>query len=226
MTPEQLGLKFRDDPRHRKQDETVFAEVVLGDCYGLRSIADRLRDARLIVDVGAHVGCFTAWAYYLAENTFCEFVCVEACPENQELLRSNVFPYAEVIRAACTYDVGPMLLNSVFEGGTATGGSIVVSGAPGSYDRELYRLDTRPLPTVTLEEVCRGDPVDVLKLDCEGSEFSILEHADMSRVKYVVGEYHGRVKFLELVRRKYADWKFEDPTGGEIGQFRLTNPRF
>ena len=62
-------------------------------------------------------------------------------------------------------------------------------------------------PTITIEEICSKyhfPRIDVLKLDCEGSEFSILENCDLSLLRMVVGEYHHeeqqdvRPQFLEV----------------------------
>lgn len=46
--------------------------------------------------------------------------------------------------------------------------------------------------TVTLTEVlARADgPVRLLKLDCEGAEYSILDGVDLSRVRQICGEAH------------------------------------
>jgi methyltransferase family protein/methyltransferase FkbM-like protein len=67
--------------------------------------------------------------------------------------------------------------------------------------------------------------IDVLKLDCEGSEFSILDHTtSLDRIGAIVGEYHGRERFLELVARRFADWEFRILREGDIGTFWLINP--
>ena len=106
-------------------------------------------------------------------------------------------------------------------------GAVVETEAPPAIDG--YWLDARPLATVTLETLMEQHGlswIDVLKLDCEGSEFSILENtASLDRIGAIVGEYHGRERFLELVARKFADWQFRVIREGEIGTFWLVNPR-
>jgi hypothetical protein len=88
-----------------------------------------------------------------------------------------------------------------------------------------YWLDGRPLPTITLEQIIAEhhlERIDVLKLDCEGSEFSILENTtSLDRIGAIVGEYHGRERFLELVSRRFADWEFRIVRDGDPGTFWL-----
>ena len=94
---------------------------------------------------------------------------------------------------------------------------------------EEYWLDARPLATLSLEALMSEhalERIDVLKLDCEGSEFSILEHTtSLDRIGAIVGEFHGRERFLELIARRFADWKFRMIRDGDLGTFWLVNPR-
>jgi len=43
-------------------------------------------------------------------------------------------------------------------------------------------------------------------------------------VKLIVGEWHGRDAFRELVARKYPDWKFTVWRDGQFGIYWLANP--
>ncbi|MGH9543466.1 MAG: FkbM family methyltransferase [Terriglobales bacterium] len=92
-----------------------------------------------------------------------------------------------------------------------------------------YWLDGRPLATITLEELMAQtqiDRIDVLKLDCEGSEFSILENTgSLDRIGAIVGEFHGRKRFDDLVRRKFSDWRLRILRDEDPGTFWLINPR-
>jgi ADP-heptose:LPS heptosyltransferase len=88
-----------------------------------------------------------------------------------------------------------------------------------------YWLDGRPLATVTLEQIIADhhlERIDVLKLDCEGSEFSILQNTtSLDRIGAIVGEYHGREQFLELVARRFAGWQLRIVRDGDPGTFWL-----
>ncbi len=92
-----------------------------------------------------------------------------------------------------------------------------------------YWADLRPIETVTLEQLAEKyglERIDFLKLDCEGSEFSILQNTTMlERIGVIVGEYHDRARFLKLVAERFADWALRILKDGELGVFWLTNPR-
>ena len=161
--------------------------------------------------------------------------------------------FATVLQAAVTYDKDIALLNAVFPNCVSTGGSTVVPrralerkvGASPSRDQDgqakgyvfsdrngeqtkEYWADFRPVPTVTLEDIFdkfKLDRIDILKLDCEGSEFSILgSTTSLDRIGVIIGEYHGKESFLKLVRVRFADWKLHVRRDGDLGIFWLTNP--
>jgi len=91
-----------------------------------------------------------------------------------------------------------------------------------------YWVDTRPMRTITLETLMAEqelDWIDVLKLDCEGCELDLLDQCQvLDRVGMIVGEFHGRERFLALVAERLPDWKFEILRDGDPGTFWLTNP--
>jgi FkbM family methyltransferase len=136
------------------------------------------------------------------------------------------------VHAACSYEPGEIvLLNSVKSGGTATGGSTVISGAAAeSTYGHLYWTDQRPLAKVTLEDLMARlgvDRIDVLKLDCEGSEFSILAGTpSLDRIGFIFGEYHGFNRWEEFRRSRFSGWNYGHMhTGGDLGIFHYENPR-
>lgn len=221
---------------HGQQDRDVIAEVIHGNGYRLDLRGDG-GEAPLVVDVGAHIGTFAK--LFHARNPTAEIWCCEVCPENWDCLARNVRGegIGRVVCGAITYEQGDLvLLNSYKPGGTATGGSRVVEAeeVPSAQAfGHLYWCDRRVIDKFTLEQIMTWagrDWIDVLKLDCEGSEFSILEHGPMERVGFICGEYHGWARFDELRRRKFADWDFGHMhrSGGgpdALGIFHLVNPR-
>jgi FkbM family methyltransferase len=219
------------------QDLVVVEDIAERDSYHI----DELPMPRpVIVDVGAHIGCFSKRLH--ERNPLARIFAVECCPENVPALEKNIGAFATVIQAALTYEADVALLNAVFPNCETTGGSMVVARegvrqqlAAGELlasaaDRpRQYWGDLRPLRTMTLEELLTRhglEWIDVLKLDCEGSEFSILGHTpSLERIGLIVGEYHGRQRFHDLVRRRFADWPLTILKEGELGTFWLVNPR-
>jgi FkbM family methyltransferase len=90
------------------------------------------------------------------------------------------------------------------------GGSLI-----GPIDHELlaagisvpgYRRIPQPVVAITLAEVLGaiGD-IDLMKLDCEGCESSVLGSADLEslrRVRFMTGEYHGLDRFYRAIRNR------------------------
>lgn len=76
-----------------------------------------------------------------------------------------------------------------------------------------------------MEDLSRAyafEAIDLLKLDCEGSEFSFLGNTSMlSKVRIIVGEYHGRERFHKLVAERFSDWHLTILREGNLGLFRL-----
>ncbi len=212
------------------QDVGVLEEVIARDTYKT-SYFGRWRDGpQVVVDVGAHIGSF-AWLWHAKDPT-AKIVCIEACPENIEILQANVGDFAQVVHAACTYEPGNLaLLNTVMHAGNGTGGSTIVP-ATGLQDSttfgHTYRLDFRPMPKITLEEamaLAGDDCIDLLKLDCEGSEFDILEHGPLDRIAMIVGEYHGQARWNQFRTRRMPNWDYGHmAAGGELGIFHYRNP--
>jgi FkbM family methyltransferase len=194
----------------------------------------------VVVDVGAHIGCFTKRLHDRKPGS--RLIAVECCPENLSALMKNVGAFATVVQAAVTYEPEVALLNAVYAGCRSTGGGTIISRAelqqrlknrqvaekPGLDMPSEYWADLRPLRTLSLEQLMAEqgwERIDVLKLDCEGSEFSILRGTcSLDRIGLVVGEYHGKERFLELIRERFSSWDFRVLRDGDLGTFWLANP--
>lgn len=211
------------------QDLVIVDDVYYQDCYKLGIIPTTISEARVVVDIGAHIGTFARRVHEL--NPAAKIICVEACPENLEALRANVGQFAEVVHAACTYEPGELgLLNAVRPNCTSTGGSIVKPiDLVGDLAEGEYWPDRRPVPKVTLEQLRERfgfESIDLLKLDCEGSEYSILGNCDLSRIRFAVGEYHEHARWEEFRAARLADWDYGHMSqADDAGNFHLRNTR-
>ena len=212
------------------QDWAIVADVYHEDCYRLRQV-EPYRTNETIVDVGACIGAFERLAR--ERNPDSHVYCVEVCPENIPVLQANVGENTRIIQAALTYETEMVLMNAVFPECASTGGSIICTRehldhweSVRPHGTEQYKADRRPIDTLTLERLMDRadiDFVDILKLDCEGSEYSILEHCDLSRIGMIVGEYHGWDRFNDLCTRRFAGrgWHLTVLKGGHFGCFWL-----
>ncbi|MFO1040985.1 MAG: FkbM family methyltransferase [Planctomycetaceae bacterium] len=226
MFGDYCGIKVRSGVLG-DQDREVVREVVAYDAYRLDLRGLMPTQESFVIDVGAHIGCFARMWHM--RNPKSKIICVEVCPENWELLDVNAAVIACVEHSACTYEVGQLVLhNSVMEGGDATGGSIVTS--PNVQHSGRYWRDEREIQTVTLEGLMSKyefPRIDCLKLDCEGSEFSILENTtSLDKIGFICGEYHGRSRWETLVRSRFDGWSYCHLSGDDLGIFHLQNPRW
>lgn len=207
-----IGLKAHHGSWLRRalwyQDLFIWREIWEQDDYRVRQLAWK---PAVVLDVGAHIGLFSGLARHLWP--FSRIISVEPVAENAEVIRRNC-PGAEVRVAACTYDPEPLRIRVQLDRDGHSGGSH--QSANGE----------RLVPRVTLDELMQGFGHDVLlKLDCEGAEFSILEHAQcFDRIRSIVGESHGHAQFVELVQRKFPAWKLTVYRDSHIGLYRLDRP--
>lgn len=213
--------------QYAPMDLVVVGSVCVGDEYRT-ALRGPQSGTQTVVDIGANIGAFaTRWHRI---NPEARIICVEADPHNIPVLEANVGSFAKVVHAACTYETQPLrLFTSVFEGSGNTGGSTL---APEREIEErlasgIYRLHREPIPTVMLEQLVEG-PIDVLKLDCEGAELSILDQTpSLERIGFIFGEWHNAVRWKNLLQKRFTGWDYGVMADhGNIGIFHLRNPAF
>ena len=222
-----------------EQDLVVVQDVAEEDSYRIDDIKSPIS---VVVDIGGHIGCFSK--RFHQRHPQARIFAIECCPENIPVLHKNIGEFAAVIQAAATYEPQVALLNAVYTNCRSTGGSTLVSRdalqqqvaeqrvrlEPDETGPSEYWADFREIRTVTLEDLMSEqgfDRIDVLKLDCEGSEFSILGSTpSLDRIGLIVGEYHGRAAFDQLVEDRFAGWELKILRDGDLGTFWLSNPHY
>ena len=158
-------------------DLQIAREVITRDVYRMRAMRAAVAFA---VDIGAHIGSWTLLVKSLWPEA--RVLSYEPWPENYKLLRQNVT--TETVNAAVI--------------GDATTARCMSRKCPGKIPNTgavRLKSDGIPIEVVPISTVLHpAEQVDVLKLDCEGSEVDILETAArlglLQRVGYIVGECH------------------------------------
>ena len=214
--------------KYKVADRVIYDDVFVNDCY---RVADLPKEIKTVVDIGAHIGYFTMKMHRRFPEA--SFVCVEANPANIEALKANVGHFAAVVSVPCAYFSRANVLSTVFDGTENTGGSFICPAGDETWkdyeNADEYRPLERPVKTKTLEQIADDhglESIDLLKLDCEGSEFDILANSNKNLLRTVVGEWHNRERFTQLVANHFEDWTFDVLRDGELGLFRLSLPEW
>jgi len=171
------NLVILDLPQFTGVNE-LFRDIVLDDEYYLKFLSNRRIQIKTIADIGANVGIF-AIAARLAFS-YAEIHCYEPNNENFKFLNRNgktlnLKTFNEAVSnldgmcslsKSTTHDTSARISNS-------DDGDIILS----SLRSVLNRFN--------------GKQIDLLKLDCEGSEFEILKDTkSLRRCKFITLEYH------------------------------------
>ncbi|GAC1346442.1 MAG: FkbM family methyltransferase [Ktedonobacteraceae bacterium] len=171
----------------------------------------QIGDNDIVVDIGAHVGAFTLLAASITQNTVYAF---EPSPQNFESLKRNIHAngLTKVIahNSAVSDKVGTTKLILHYK--TSVGNTLFEHFSPDKLEK--YKTSEGDLafdppilgtgkpeklvevPTTTLQDIMDRNNIqqlDFLKMDCEGSEGSILHSLPqeyLKRVKKIAMEFH------------------------------------
>lgn len=169
-------------------DLFVLREVLVQESY--RDVLPVLpRKGLRVVDIGANLGSFTIWLSQAAKVD--EAFCFEPEPDSHRLLRFNLArngcAFAHPLECAVG---GRSRTAQISLKQDSPGGTNIYSPAP-----TAERPSANAIQVVALSDWLRVTPgtFDLLKMDCEGSEWEIVRHtspADLARFHAVVAEVH------------------------------------
>lgn len=152
---------------------TCYREVIVEDCYGMFDYVKHYKPL-VVVDLGANIGMFSKLCSLLFPDA--DVYAYEPNPtalswleRNAETTQIQVFPYA------VGYEAGVVMLKTECD---STIGRLSEDG----------NLSVQCLPA---SRVAEGKKIDLLKMDCEGSEWLILKDTSLlKRTQYFCLEYH------------------------------------
>lgn len=160
-------------------------EVLGANLYNLPA---EFGDAPVAVDIGGHVGAFTVALCEAYPQAQC-FV-YEPAPDTAAFLRTNVMQNGlsgrvRIEQAAVAGHAGEAVMDLTTPAASAH--------RPIAFSSGEAATSTIPVRAFADVVAAVGRPIDILKLDCEGSEYSIVEETtarDWQPVRRVVMEYH------------------------------------
>jgi FkbM family methyltransferase len=167
----------------------MILEVVDYDCYQLGKLSWEPDRDHNILDIGANVG---VTGLVLAQIPGARVTCYEPDPENCALLRSNVDRNKLVnvtVREAAIGTINGKLRFQLHA--ESTGGSLAPNGlASGA---KALVVDAVTLDSAVEESAPAGAEISLLKCDCEGGEYDLLEQLTPSlaaRIRNLTIEVH------------------------------------
>lgn len=197
-------------------------EILVGDCYWLRHLAPELQtNPCRVLDVGAHIGSFSVALARAVPSA--EVIAYEPSGKRAAYLRQNIAvnclsDRVSVVRAAIAGHAGQQALCDYQ----------LLAGPVGPH--------IEVVDVVAFEDVLKSieGRVDLMKMDCEGSEYEMVGSAStalLSKVHRLVLEYHpappGRLAGL-LARLTQAGlverWR-HDTLPGQLGVMYLARVR-
>jgi hypothetical protein len=203
------------------------------DCYKFSTIRNFIawsqgKDVGTIVEIGANIGEVTLLmhGYFPAARIIAFEAVKEYCDIAAARTRKiqNVAIHNKAVTAQHRFlddlgekrrgeDIDLVILKGLPDGGPGwVGGSMVF---PRDHQRVAdpddhygyLKIDQAVTP-ITLAEIIQQEElaeIDILKLDCEGCEHSVLGTAApdlLKRIRFIVGEYHGFERFTAVMRNK------------------------
>jgi FkbM family methyltransferase len=163
-------------------------ETVTRECAGYPIDKVDIQKDELVLDIGANVGGFwNAWKW-----RFDNWHLVEPSVYNCEQIRLNGYD-GSYSRNAVAKRSGEVVKLQKYWG---DGDNDTLSGNFGTLqfvndgNGHGWKGDYEEVVTISFEDLIRDREVGLLKIDCEGAEFDFLYNKDLSKVKYIVGEFH------------------------------------
>lgn len=169
-------------------DEKVMQESFENDLFLPNLPEYRIRPDHIILDIGAHIGCFSLLAAGKVPNG--KVYAFEAAAETYQVLQQNVHSnrlhHVKTFKQAVAAKNGKTLLYH----------DIVTGNWGHSITKELS-ADSEEVNCITMPGIMQSENlsrVDLVKFNCEGAEFGILLHTPaemLKRVRCMLILYHG-----------------------------------
>ncbi len=187
--------------------------ILFQDCYGLSQFRGRIRT---VLDIGANVGLFDLAARHHFPKA--SIHCYEPNSDLEGPLRQHCDPISVKVHMAAV---------------AAQGGRVTLQRQANSLHTTAAKTTGDGIPCVAFGDAIErmGGQVDLLKLDCEGGEWSLFEDVESwKRIGALTMEYHLWAKpgsTLEDLRQKLTELGFETLAvkEGEDGTFGMLRAR-
>ena len=150
----------------------------------------------LVLDIGANVGGFwNAWKW-----RFHNWHLVEPSVYNCEQIRLNGYEGSYSRNAVGSKSGERLKLQKYWAGDNDTlSGNFGTTQFLNENNGHGWKGEWEEVIAISFEDVTKGREIGLIKIDCEGAEYDFLMGTDLSKIKYIVGEFHN---FLGGVKQK------------------------
>ena len=216
---DKLTYNYREDTN----DFNTILSIVDNDEYKTSQMTYSEGDT--FVDIGAHIGGWSKLMEHLVPSA--KIIAVEPVAGNIKLLRSNC--NAHIIYKAMSNRSGQK--KKIYLGDDSEGGRHhrFIGNVQGFRGEEFFEVET-----ISLNDLLKDvEKVRVLKIDCEGAEYSTFRFASnetLKKIDYIIGEYHNpkqeksktRGALLKITRGLFEDISVSDEDS-DLGGFWFKN---
>ncbi|MES2646951.1 MAG: FkbM family methyltransferase [Bacteroidota bacterium] len=217
--PRQIIINHKTIKPQLYQDASTtsaFIEIFLNDCYGLFYFKKQIDNIVSVVDIGANQGLFVLFARNVFPNAT-----IHAYEPN-ELVIDSLSKHANEATARY-FNEAVGLTNS----------KITLNNGVDTLHGKTYISEEGNITQISIKECLQrmNGKIDILKLDCEGAEWEILEDFEsLQSVQAITLEYHmddehlaihqnDHSSILKLLQRNnftIVHQSFDGPTWGVV----------
>lgn len=172
----------------------LFKEIFLADVYEIDELVSTLPKTPVVVDIGANAGFFVI--QLLSKVDTVTVYAYEPIPANVQTFRQTIRQNPRLAQCVQLFQMAvtglPRQTLELFAEADDTS-QVVASAIPGF---NANNTRTISVPCITLTDIILKNDlqtIDLLKMDCEGSEYDIMYHTDpnlIQRIQKMVVEVH------------------------------------
>jgi len=174
--------------RSKTHDTGIAKTVMEYDEYRLKTSSFPKIRKPVVIDIGCHIGSFSRLAKSIRPDA--KIYAYEAHPSNNHMAHLNLDSIPGIKRNFCA------VIGSYKKDGRSIKVNTTLTENTGGWGR--WSPGKIEIKTITLTDILRTlKRVNLLKIDCEGSEYEIFYGTDkklLNRIDRIVGEFHGPVE--------------------------------